>query len=184
MSTSLVALKESADAFPPLKSAVGGVLAVWNIAERSKHCKSEARAIALRTQEILEVIADAVPDASLIPPPMLLSIERFTALLDDICGSIEPIALGRCLPNIVYLNRNERVLQDIKSRLDDSYRDFMAASALRVEAQQMELALQQTQLLAQQLCTHMAVGEVADTLSPGLSTILYYSKLSVFLASP
>jgi hypothetical protein len=35
VSTSLLALKESADAFPPLKSAVGGVLAVWDIAEAS-----------------------------------------------------------------------------------------------------------------------------------------------------
>jgi hypothetical protein len=33
--TSLLALKESADAFPPLKAAVGGVLAVWDVAEAS-----------------------------------------------------------------------------------------------------------------------------------------------------
>lgn len=33
LSTSLHALKESAEAFPPLSSAVGGVLAVWEIAE-------------------------------------------------------------------------------------------------------------------------------------------------------
>jgi hypothetical protein len=31
--TSLHALKESADAFPPLKSVVGGVVVIWNIAE-------------------------------------------------------------------------------------------------------------------------------------------------------
>jgi hypothetical protein len=31
--TSLTALLESADAFPPLKSAVGGVLALWNTVE-------------------------------------------------------------------------------------------------------------------------------------------------------
>jgi hypothetical protein len=33
LSTSLFALKESADAFPPLKGAVGGVLAVWDVAQ-------------------------------------------------------------------------------------------------------------------------------------------------------
>jgi hypothetical protein len=37
LSTSLVGLKQSADAFPPLKSAVGGVLALWDIAEASVH---------------------------------------------------------------------------------------------------------------------------------------------------
>jgi hypothetical protein len=35
VSTSLLALKESADAFPPLKSAVGGVLALWDVVEVS-----------------------------------------------------------------------------------------------------------------------------------------------------
>jgi hypothetical protein len=33
MWTSLLALKESSAAFPPLSSAVGGVVAVWEIAE-------------------------------------------------------------------------------------------------------------------------------------------------------
>lgn len=33
--TSVLALKESADAFPPLKSAVGGVVALCDIAEVS-----------------------------------------------------------------------------------------------------------------------------------------------------
>lgn len=46
--------------------------------QRTKHCKSDARAIALRTKEILDVIADAVPDGSRIPQPMLRSIQRFT----------------------------------------------------------------------------------------------------------
>jgi hypothetical protein len=31
--TALFALKESADGFPPLKSAVSGVIALWDIAE-------------------------------------------------------------------------------------------------------------------------------------------------------
>jgi len=31
--TTLMALKDSADAFPPLKSVAGGVLVLWNTAE-------------------------------------------------------------------------------------------------------------------------------------------------------
>ncbi|KAJ6554259.1 hypothetical protein B0H19DRAFT_144040 [Mycena capillaripes] len=125
LSTSLLALKESADVFPPLKSVVGGVLAVWDIAERAKHCKSDARDIALRTKAILFIIADAVPDGSFISQPMLLSIQRFTVLLNDIHGSIEAIALTRGVSHVVRFKRNERTLQTIKSQLDDAYRDFM-----------------------------------------------------------
>ncbi|KAJ7164114.1 hypothetical protein C8R46DRAFT_1351970 [Mycena filopes] len=64
LSTSLLALKESADVFPPLRSAVAGVLAVWDIARRAKRCKSDAADIAKRTEDIICLIADAVPDPS------------------------------------------------------------------------------------------------------------------------
>ncbi|KAF7347082.1 hypothetical protein MVEN_01462200 [Mycena venus] len=168
-------LSQSADAFPPLKSAVGGVLAVWDIAQRAKRCKSEARDIALRTKAILDVIADAVPDPSAIPQPMLRSIERFTVLLEEIRCTMEAISLAGSKWRIAHLNRNERVLQGIRSRLDDAYRDFVAASALRVEAQQAELAVQ---FACDQADTRIAVGKIAETLAPDLSRILFYCKLS------
>ncbi|KAJ6611946.1 hypothetical protein B0H10DRAFT_333099 [Mycena sp. CBHHK59/15] len=41
--TSLNLLKESADVFPPLKSVVGGVIAVWNLAERVAALDEEAQ---------------------------------------------------------------------------------------------------------------------------------------------
>ncbi|KAF7343305.1 hypothetical protein MVEN_01762800 [Mycena venus] len=183
LSTALVALKESADAFPPLKSAVGGVLAVTDIAQRAKHSKSDARDIALRTQAILDTIAAAVPDPLAISVPMLQSIERFTMLLDDIRLSMEAIALSSGVSRIVRLNRNERVLGDIKAQLEDAYRDFLAACALRVEAQQTELATRQAYLADQLAQTHMDVGKLAvttDAIGPELSHVLFYSRLSVF----
>ncbi|KAJ7721287.1 hypothetical protein B0H16DRAFT_1738330 [Mycena metata] len=198
LSTSLVALKESADAFPPLKSAVGGVLAVCEIAHRAKHSKAAARDIALRAKEILEVIADAVPDPSAIPPPMLHDIERFKFLLNDIRSQMEGMMLTSVLSRLVRLNRNEDALQSIKARLDDAYWDFLAASGLRVEVQQgtitalqthivdqqKHLAEQQVQLAEQQAQTTIAVRMVVDTLAPDLSRILYYSKHAFFLAHP
>ncbi|KAF8207676.1 hypothetical protein K438DRAFT_1961938 [Mycena galopus ATCC 62051] len=204
LSTSLLALKESADAFPPLKSAVGGVLALWDIAQRVKHSKTDARDIALRTKAILDAIAIAVPKGSAIPPPMLQSIERFTLLLEQIRCSMETIAGIRGISRIVHLNRNERALQRIKAQMDDAYRDFLAASTLRVEAQQADIAShraefaeQQTRLAVQQ--TQFAVhqtqlaryqahryianrktAEVITAPAPELSQILSHSGLSGF----
>ncbi|KAJ7620358.1 hypothetical protein FB45DRAFT_1033036 [Roridomyces roridus] len=173
--TSLNALRESADAYPPLKSAVGGVLALWDIAERAKKAKSDARDIALRTEKILEVIADAVPDPTRIPPPMLQSIESFTRLLDDIGRRIEPITSGSVASRLVRLNRNESILREIRTQLDEQYRDFSVASALRVEVQQAQLSvfhekarldIKQTRLdLAQvSACTEAGRWEVARTM--------------------
>ncbi|KAJ7187856.1 hypothetical protein C8R46DRAFT_3041 [Mycena filopes] len=180
LSTSLLALKESADAFPPLKSTVGGVVALWDIAKRAKRCKSDAADIAQRTEDIVCLIADAVPDPMAIPGPMLKSIEGFTYLLAEICATMEKIVLARWVPRVIYLNSTERTLQEIKSRLDDAYRDFQTASTLRVETQQAELAIRQKALALQQQ-THI---ELTRALEPALSSVLFYSKFSVFLAHP
>ncbi|KAJ6550991.1 hypothetical protein DFH09DRAFT_1086298 [Mycena vulgaris] len=153
--TFLLVLKESADAFPPLKSAVAGVVAVCDIAERAKHSKADARDMALRTKVILDVIAEAVPDGSAIPPPMLASIERFTTLLDEI-------------------------QQGIRAQLDDVYRDFVTASALRLEIQHARLTVEQKH-------TQLRIGKVAattDVLVLEVSRVLFYSRLIVFLAVP
>ncbi|KAJ7763280.1 hypothetical protein B0H16DRAFT_1687847 [Mycena metata] len=234
LSTSLLALKESADAFPPLKSAVGGVLAVWDIADRAKQAKSDACDIALRAEKILDVITDAVPNPSNIPPPMLQRIKRFTVLLEEIRYPMEAIAFTSSISRIVHLRRNERALQGIKAELDEAYHDFLAASALRVETQQAGIAdrqaAQQTLLASQQTETHIAVGNVAvaiatsalrveaqqaeiavqqtvqhmelasqqghtytalgkvaattDALVLDLSSVLFYSRLSVFFGQP
>jgi len=171
--TSLHALKESADAFPPLKSVVGGVIAICEVAERARHSKSNALSIARRANEILDMIADALPDGSVIPSPMLLSIEKFTVLLAEIHGDMKLLAATGRVSRAIHLNRNERMLEDIKVRLDDAYRDFLAASTMRLEVEQS--------------CTRMIVDKVAaDTNTMGLrvTETLIYSRLNVFLARP
>ncbi|KAJ6497434.1 hypothetical protein C8R45DRAFT_982893 [Mycena sanguinolenta] len=155
---SLCALRDSADAFPPLKSAVGGVVALWEIAERAKNSKTDAREIALRTKEVVDVIADAVPDGSDISPSMLQSIVRFTVALEEIRVSVAAIALTRGFSRLAHLRRNEETLRGIKARLDYEYQLFLAASALRLELQQQRIAVEQEQ---QQLRTQSDIKVVS-----------------------
>jgi hypothetical protein len=161
------ALKESADFNPLLKSAVGAALAVWDIAEviailqcndefltewcpiqRAKRSKADARNIALRTEAILKVVADAVPVGSEVPPPMVQSIERFTVsveilithrpmhtypcgrLLDGVWRRMEKMALTSRFSRVIHLNSNEAVLSAIKAELDDAYRDMLVRLAI------------------------------------------------------
>ncbi|KAJ7434895.1 hypothetical protein B0H11DRAFT_697446 [Mycena galericulata] len=170
-------------AFPDALRTTLGVIALCDIAERSKHSKSEARDIALRTKEILDVVADAVPDVTKIHPDMRTSIERFAVLLDDIRCRMEAVAITGRISRLVHLNRNECVLRSIRSQLDDAYRDFLAASTLRLEVQQAQFAVQQMNLASQQENTHLDVA-ATRTLAPDLSKVLLYSKLTVFLACP
>ncbi|KAH9961047.1 hypothetical protein BC827DRAFT_1376429 [Russula dissimulans] len=53
MRTSLELLSQTSDVFPPLKSAVGGVLALWDLVERVKDVEDEARALLQRANETI-----------------------------------------------------------------------------------------------------------------------------------
>ncbi|KAJ7138956.1 hypothetical protein C8R46DRAFT_1234186 [Mycena filopes] len=82
--TSLGVVKQSADAFPPLKAVVGGILAALDIRKRVKRSKADADKIAARTQTISAGIAQ--------PVPLQRSIDDFNLHLSDIRSSVEPIA--------------------------------------------------------------------------------------------
>jgi len=81
----LTALKESADAFPPLKGAVAGVLHVVDLSQKVKSNKDECQKLASRVQEILDRIALAVPDATRISPDLLTRIDEFTRCVSTRC---------------------------------------------------------------------------------------------------
>ncbi|KAJ7200945.1 hypothetical protein C8J57DRAFT_1544097 [Mycena rebaudengoi] len=126
--TSLRALKESADTFPPLKSVVGGVVAIWDIAEVNglyyRHLSNSRRPAREALQDrgprhrapdkkIVDLIADAVPDPSEIPPSMLLSIDRFTFALDEIDAAWR-LSLSGSLSRLVHLNHHNRTNKALK----------------------------------------------------------------------
>ncbi|KAG6814810.1 hypothetical protein H0H87_007307, partial [Tephrocybe sp. NHM501043] len=73
----LLALYQSADAFPPLKSACGAVLAIWDAAERVKGSKKNAQALALRCYDILNTVNAHVIDSSKLSNTMQDSISSF-----------------------------------------------------------------------------------------------------------
>ncbi|KAJ7750789.1 hypothetical protein B0H16DRAFT_1887664 [Mycena metata] len=184
VSTSLVALKESADAFPPLKSAVGAVLALWEIAERAENCKSDAHDIVLRAKTVLDNIADAVPNPSSIPEAMRRSIDCLTALLnDEICASMKTIVLSDRFSRVVRLKRNEHMLRSIRTRLDDAYKDFQTASTLRVEGQQNTFVLEQKQQQAQVYLTIQRLTAAVDA-GRRLTKIMVVSHAFILFGRP
>ncbi|KAJ7344038.1 hypothetical protein DFH08DRAFT_962176 [Mycena albidolilacea] len=170
--TSILALKESADAVPPLKSAVSAAIALCQVAERTEHSKSDASAIALRVKEIMDVIADAVPDGSDISPRMLQSIDRFTALLEKIQDGMQKIVFASRLSRFLHLNRNESLLKGFKTQLDDAYRDFLAASTLRLEVQQAQIAINLAQFKIREEKRHV---ELINLTTPNPWSSIYYS---------
>ncbi|KAJ7051564.1 hypothetical protein C8F01DRAFT_1174238 [Mycena amicta] len=161
--TSLTALRESADAFPPLKSTVGGFLALWNTIERVKTSKQNAKALRLRAYKVLEALTDAVPDPSNIPPSMLMSIQRFNDVLIEAVNAMEPLTKRRSL---LSLNRDEATLELFNRRLDESFQTFTIAGLTRVETQLLAIKADAT-------VTHQTFNLAHQTLNNTLTTLTY-----------
>ncbi|KAJ7289137.1 hypothetical protein C8J57DRAFT_1213508 [Mycena rebaudengoi] len=77
-----------------------------------------------------------------------LKCGRSPSMLEEIRISMEAITLMGGVSRVVHLPENERTLREIKARLEEQYRDFLATSVLRVEVQQTAIAQRQTQTQA------------------------------------
>jgi len=139
-------------------------LALWNTVERVKTSKKKAKALSRRAYEVLEALADAVPDPSNISPSMLMSIQRFDDVLIEACDAVAPLTKRR---RLLSLNRDEETLELLNRRLDESFQTFTIAGLTRVE----------TRLLAIQ--ADVTVGH--QKLNKSLTTLTYRFTLIVGL---
>jgi len=126
-------VKESTDVFPPLKSAVGGVLAVWDLADRVSEFDENAKALARRAVGIFDVIYTAVGGASAISPGMLQDILKFEELLREISTAMEALLELGPFRRVLYLRKHESQLARFASRLDAASEAFKIGSSTRVE---------------------------------------------------
>ncbi|KAJ7479683.1 hypothetical protein FB451DRAFT_1365419 [Mycena latifolia] len=132
--TSLNLLKEAADVLPPLKSAAGGVLAVWDLADRVSASDENAQALAWRAVGILDAIYNAVGGGtSPIPPSMLADIVKFEVLLRKISIAMEEQLKQGRLRRVLHLRIRESRLARFTSRLDAASEAFKIGSSTRVE---------------------------------------------------
>ncbi|KAJ6532927.1 hypothetical protein DFH09DRAFT_1181913 [Mycena vulgaris] len=140
----ITVLRDSADVFPPLKSAVGGVLAVWDLADRMSTSDENARALAWRAVGILDAIYNAVggADSASIFPGMLQEIVKFEQLLHEISAAMKGQLKAGRFRRVLHLRRHESQLAGFTSRLDAAAEAFKIGSSTRVE-----LAVNRVELL-------------------------------------
>ncbi|KAJ7689728.1 hypothetical protein B0H17DRAFT_632610 [Mycena rosella] len=130
---SLSLLKDSADAFPPLKSAVGGVLAIWDLVERVSASDENAQALAHRATGILDTISKSVGRTGSVSSEMRREIDNFNVLLAEISAAMEGhLKTGR-LRRVLHLRRQESRLARFTARLDAAAEAFKIGSSARTE---------------------------------------------------
>jgi len=145
----LEALKETADVFPPLESAVAGVLVLIQLADQAKSNKKDSRELSLRAKSILDTVADIVGKCGpqCIGPDLATQIEDFTSLLRETAVLMKDLScqtwLSRCLHN---KENKERIAQTAR-RLDEALLLFMLTSTVRAEVTSAKIIDGQAQLL-------------------------------------
>ncbi|KAJ7929741.1 hypothetical protein B0H13DRAFT_1963768 [Mycena leptocephala] len=121
--TSLEIVQQSADACPPLKSVVGAVTALCDLADASRPLRiaasdSNAEALTWRAFTILETLHNAIDLNKPAPPHLLRSIEQFEQLLIEIRTAMEVVANENRILHVLRLRRNESKLAKFTARLD------------------------------------------------------------------
>ncbi|KAJ6505496.1 hypothetical protein C8R45DRAFT_1070165 [Mycena sanguinolenta] len=126
--TALDLAKEAADVCPPLKSAVGGVVALCNLAERLSACDENVKMLVWRSVTILDTIYRATdPDTdATIPVHYLEGILRFETSINEIRTAMEAITTRRKnrVLRVLHLRRNESQLAKFTARLDSAAEVF------------------------------------------------------------
>ncbi|KAF7367826.1 hypothetical protein MSAN_00847000 [Mycena sanguinolenta] len=123
--TALELVNDSADVFPPLKSAVGGVVALCNLAERLAACNADAEILVWRSVAILDTIYQSMdPDTNTIPAHFLDGILRFETLINEIRTAMEAITKKSRALRVLHLRRNESQLAKFTARLDSAAEVF------------------------------------------------------------
>ncbi|KAJ7689714.1 hypothetical protein B0H17DRAFT_1066105 [Mycena rosella] len=147
---SLSLIKGSADAFPPLKSTVVGVLAVWDLVERVSASDENAQALARRVVGILDVIYKAVGGGAVpVSPEMLeemLKFEEYAQLLHEISAAMEQHLKAGRLRRVLHLRRQESRLAQFTARLDAAAEAFKIGSSTRIDSTSTHIELTSTRI--------------------------------------
>jgi len=133
VSLALTALKESADAFPPLKGAVGAVVHIRDLRLKVRSNQDEFDKLICRVEMILEKVADAIPDPNNIPLDLLVRIEEFTTVVAHIGHLMERKSRRKAFHRLLSHREDEGIIGDFNRRLDNLERQFTNVSVIKLE---------------------------------------------------
>ncbi|KAF8480661.1 hypothetical protein JB92DRAFT_1756380 [Gautieria morchelliformis] len=135
----LTALRDSSDAFPPLKSVTGGLLHLIELSETAKGNREGCRALAMRAKEILLVLDDVVPNPTKIPPDVLDRISDFTRSLEPIEAYMKSLQGRKWLDRVIHHRKDQDKITELKQNLDRAFQEFQMTSSIVLQSNVIEL---------------------------------------------
>ncbi|KAJ7055041.1 hypothetical protein C8F01DRAFT_1160803 [Mycena amicta] len=178
-------LKESTDAFPPLKSGVGAVLGLWSLAERVDSTSNQVTTLASRASSTLLAMNDALTAHADIAPlllgsPLVLKpIDQFFAAVNDIHSSVEAMPMeGKRLRN---LRQNEETLAKLAAGLDDAHEAFTVGMHIAQAIYTVKVHDTTTQIASNMSDVSASLGIVTVELTKLRTQVQYLQLTVVFL---
>ncbi|KAI0046153.1 hypothetical protein FA95DRAFT_1416043 [Auriscalpium vulgare] len=129
------ALKESADAFPPLKSLTGGLSFLLTLSRTVKSNKDDAQCIADRVDQISALLEYTIPDATNISPPIKLAIHAFDQSLQRINEQLHDVCTASRAVRFLRVRKDEGRIKTIHQQLDDSIGNFTMSVSIQTKLQ-------------------------------------------------
>ncbi|KZV70138.1 hypothetical protein PENSPDRAFT_752825 [Peniophora sp. CONT] len=132
----LQGLLASADAFPPLKSAVGGLLFFVDQIELASDNKTQVLNIYANISTIASSLARAIPDGTELSRAHEAALSALTSEIQLLCTSLEGIAHERKRPikRFICAKRHRAQLEEIGQRLNNGDASFMRTMISSAEA--------------------------------------------------
>ncbi|VDC01468.1 unnamed protein product [Peniophora sp. CBMAI 1063] len=122
----LEGIAQSADAFPPLKSAIGGLLFLWAQAELVSSNKERADGLRVLLGRFLEVLRRTGQSTS-ISPGHKAALEVLAKDVDSVSSKMEKLVGKRRLSRILYAKRASADLAQLVKQLKEAHNSFTMA---------------------------------------------------------
>ncbi|KAJ7606654.1 hypothetical protein FB45DRAFT_949578 [Roridomyces roridus] len=121
----LRAIQASADAFPPLKSAVSGVLVVLELTENVRSNKKGCKHIATRAAQLVQDIWSQTKDLDIVlPNEVKESIRKIRRLLKEIKAFLEELNKENLFQRLARQERNKIRIDEYGRLLDEAMMHF------------------------------------------------------------
>ncbi|KIJ38193.1 hypothetical protein M422DRAFT_781490 [Sphaerobolus stellatus SS14] len=128
----LEATANSADAFPPLKSAAGGALHIAKLVKGFRSHQREWAVFGEHVQNIVACVIELIPDAQKAPDEIRKAIEGLSQALElirsNIQGRMKKSGFRRAL---AYLSDPDSI-REMRTKLDDALRPFQIQTQGRI----------------------------------------------------
>ncbi|KAH8827315.1 hypothetical protein DL96DRAFT_1556410 [Flagelloscypha sp. PMI_526] len=118
--TALEVVKESSDAFPPLKSAAGFVQSTMNISQKLDAVKTTAARLSHESEKAqAELDKFHVDEAQGLSDNARIDLATLEQRLQSLQHGLTPILSARTSKRMVHLQRDQVILNQCQSELDD-----------------------------------------------------------------